>query len=132
MLQSVATASSGPGFDYHPFDDPTKSMKIVLMLYDGAIGYLRKALVYGEMGDLKNRNILINKTRDVIAELDGGLDEAIGGDFAIKLRQLYVFMREHLAKSIHSQDDTQPINDVIKILSSIRDSWQDVEKQFAV
>ena len=131
MLQSVAVASSGPGYDYHPFDDPTKSMKIVLMLYDGAISYLRKALVYGEMGDVKNRNVLINKARDVIAELDGGLDEAIGGDFAVKLRQLYNFMREHLSTSIHTQN-TQAVNDIIKILSSVRDSWQEVEKQFAV
>lgn len=131
MLQSVAAASSGPGYDYHPFDDPTKSMKIVLMLYDGAISYLRKALVYGEMGDVRNRNILINKARDVIAELDGGLDEAIGGDFAVKLHQLYNFMREHLATSIHTQN-IEAVNDVIKILSSVRDSWQEVEKQFAV
>ncbi len=131
MLQSVAVANSEPGFEYHPFDDPTKSMKIVLMMYDGAIGYLRRAMIYAEMGDSKNHNILVNKTRDVIAELNGGLDEAIGGDFAIKLRQLYNFMREHLASSIHTQNK-QAIEDVIKILSSIRDSWQEVEKQFAV
>ena len=32
-------------------------LKIIVMLYDGAINYLHKAIEYNETGDIKNMNI---------------------------------------------------------------------------
>ena len=74
-------------------------LKLVVMLYDGAINYLRKAIEYAENNDVKNKNIYANKTRDIIEELNNSLDAEQGEELSQHLRRLYFFMNRHLMKA---------------------------------
>ncbi|MFC1887119.1 flagellar export chaperone FliS, partial [Thermodesulfobacteriota bacterium] len=67
-------------------------LKLVVMLYDGAINYLNKAIEYMNAGDIKNKNIYANKARDIIEELNNSLNAEQGQELAQNLRRLYFFM----------------------------------------
>ena len=101
-------------------------VKIILMLYDGALSYLKTASKYALAGDVAQKNIYIHKTLDIIDALEGHLDMELGGDIARNLSRLYTFMREHLKKSLDTQDPKFS-NEVIQLLDNLRDSWQAVE-----
>jgi len=103
-------------------------LKIILMLYDGAIKFLRKSIEFAEDGDIKNRNIYANKAREIIVEFNNSLNVKVGGEIATKLRSLYFFMDRQLMES-NWHNDVQGLNDVINLLSSLREGWQDVYNQ---
>ncbi len=114
---------------YKKNDISTSSpLKMVLMLYDGAITFLKKAVEFAEQGDIKNKNIYANKARDIIVEFNNSLNMRQGGEIAAKLRSLYFFMDRHLMIS-NWNNDIQGLNDVIDLLSNLREGWQDVYEQ---
>ena len=103
-------------------------LKVVLMLYDGSITYLKKAVEYAEAGDMKNKNIYANMARDIIVEFNNALNTKDGGEIARGLRTLYFFMNRQLMEA-NWNNDTQGLSEVIQLLSSLRESWQDVYNQ---
>ena len=103
-------------------------LKLVVMLYDGAIHYLRKAIECAENGDIKNKNIYANKARNVIEELNNALDTEKGQELAQHLRRLYLFMNRHLMKA-NWNNDIQGFKEVLELLSSLQEAWQDVYAQ---
>ncbi len=103
-------------------DDP---MRIILMLYDGCINYLKKAIEYAENGDVKNKNIYTNNAGDIIFELNKVLNMEAGGGLAENLSALYIFMGRHLVDATQ-KENTHGLNEVIKMLSGLREGWDHV------
>jgi flagellar protein FliS len=102
--------------------------KLLLMMYEGAIKYVKKAIIAIEKGDIAERGMNIGYAYDVIMELNNTLDHEVGGDVAVNLEQLYLFMTEELTKAnIHS--DKTKLDSVLKILETLYDGWkQAIEK----
>src|ERR1700712_39018 len=77
--------------------------KIVLMLFDGAIGFLNRALNGFEQEPLGTRNEIINnnvvKTQRILNELRASLDADKGGELALTLHRLYDYMEEQLRQA---------------------------------
>ena len=72
MYEQIAINTSNP-------------LKIVLMMYDGAINFLNKSIEYAENGDTKNKNIYANMARDIIVEFNNSLNmESVPGSFFSK------------------------------------------------
>jgi flagellar protein FliS len=114
---------------YNTVDVNTSNpLKIVLMLYDGAISFLNKAVEHAEKKDIKNKNIFANQARDIIVELNNSLDSEAGGEIAKSLRGLYNYMNRRLMKA-NWDNDIDGLNEVINLLSKIREAWQDVYEQ---
>jgi len=103
-------------------------LKIVLMMYDGSINFLNKAIEYAEAGDIKNKNIYANMAREIIVEFNNALNLEAGGEIAGRLRGLYFFMNRHLMES-NWKDDTHGLEEVVQLLSNLRNAWQDVYDQ---
>ena len=103
-------------------------MKLVIMLYDGAITYLNKSIEYAENKDIKNKNIYANKARDIILELNNSLNLEVGGEMASNLKRLYFFMNRHLFQA-NLKNDMQGMREVILMLSDLREVWQEISNQ---
>ena len=89
-----------PYRSYQKTDISTSSpTKLVLMLYDGAVGFLRRSVEYAEAGDIRNRNLSASKARAIIEELNNSLNTEAGGELAGQLRRLYLFMNRHLLQA---------------------------------
>ena len=106
-------------------------MKLVLMLYDAAISFLKDSIEAINKKDVKSKITAINRAKDIIAELNNSLRCEIGGEFALNLRKLYFFMDRHLFQA-NLKNNTQAIREVIKLLSTLREAWQDAYNQTAV
>jgi flagellar secretion chaperone FliS len=117
---------------YRQTDIGTASpMKLVLMLYDGAVGYLNRSVEYAEAGDIRNRNLSAGKARDIIEELNNSLNTEAGGELAGHLRRLYFFMNRHLLQATMN-NRTVGIREVIDLLTTLREGWQEAYRQTAV
>jgi len=106
----------------------SQPLKLVIMLYDGAITFLEKSIEYAENKDIKNKNIYANKARDIILELNNSLNLEVGGEMASNLKRLYFFMNRHLFQA-NLKNDMQGMREVILMLSDLRDVWQEISNQ---
>ena len=102
--------------------------KLLLMMYEGAIKYVKKAMLAIDKKDIAERGLNIGCAFDVIMELNNTLDHGIGGEVAKNLEQLYLFMTDELVKA-NIKADKQKLQNVLKILETLYDGWsQAIEK----
>jgi len=101
--------------------------RLIVMLYDGAIKFLKQAV--GDLAakdyEAKGRNIA--KAQDIIVELNTVLDMDAGGEVAQNLRGLYNFMNNHLTQA-NVKCDTQMIQEVISLLEELNQSWRAITR----
>ncbi len=97
--------------------------RLIVMLYDGAIRFLRLAIKEIENNNYEAKGRYINKAIDIINELNAVLDMDTGGEIAGNLRKLYIFMINHLSQA-NLQCDPQQIRDVIKLMEELNQSWK--------
>lgn len=100
--------------------------QLVLMLYEGAIKFLDRALLGFTMDDPAECNQTINnnvmRAQDIIRELSVSLNMNEGGEFAANLYRLYDYLDRRLQESNLKKQDTG-IREVIARLSTLRDAW---------
>lgn len=97
--------------------------RLVIMLYEGAIRFLRQALDDLERRDYAAKGIHIRKALDIIFELNTVLDMEQGGQIAQNLRALYNFMQKHLSEA-NTKRDPRMIRDVIGLLDELNKGWR--------
>lgn len=105
----------------------TNRGRIVVMLFSGAINFLKKAKQYAEDEDFYNRGKYISKAQDIIDELNYSLDLRKGKEIARNLRSLYLFMNRFLSNA-NISNDTKKIDRVIEMLNSLKDAFDEVVK----
>jgi flagellar protein FliS len=97
--------------------------RLIVMLYDGAIKFMKLAIQELEAGDYAAKGQHINRAQDIINELNAVLDMEAGGEIARNLRRLYVFMNRRLSEA-NTKRDPQMIRDVITLMEELNQSWK--------
>jgi len=97
--------------------------RLIIMLYDGAIKFMKLAIKELEANKYEAKGRYINKTLDIINELNAVLDMNTGGEMASNLRKLYGFMTKHLSEA-NVKRDPQMIREVIKLMEELNQSWK--------
>ncbi len=102
--------------------------KLLLMMYEGAIKFTKRAIIACEQKNIAERCTNIGRAYDIILELNNTLDHKVGGDISKNLEQLYMFMTEQFTKA-NISGDPEPLHASLKILETLYDAWvQAVEK----
>jgi flagellar protein FliS len=96
--------------------------RLILLLYEGAIKFLKHAIAEIERQDWLKKGEYINKALDIINELNACLDMDGGGEVAMNLRKLYLFMIQQLAEA-NLHRDPHKIREVIGILEELHEGW---------
>ena len=99
--------------------------RLIVLLYDGAIKFLRLALQELEAGHQAEKGLYIGKAQAILVELNTSLDMAAGGEIATNLRGLYHFMDRHLAEA-NLHRDAEKIRQVIACLEDLNESWKSI------
>jgi flagellar protein FliS len=99
--------------------------RLVVMLYDGAIKFLKMAIKEIEAKNPEAKGKYINKATDILLELNAVLDMEAGGEVATNLRKLYLFMGRHLTEA-NTKQDIGKIEEVIKLLEELNQSWKTI------
>jgi len=97
--------------------------RLIVMLYEGAIKFLKLAIKEIEAKNPEAKSKYINKAIDILLELNTVLDMDAGGEVAMNLRKLYLFMKQQLTEA-NIKQDTGKIEEVIKILEELNQSWK--------
>jgi flagellar protein FliS len=96
--------------------------KILLMLYEGAIRFIKQAIVAIDKKDIADRGMNIGRAFDIINELNNTLNHEAGGEIASNLEQLYMFVSEQLTKS-NATGQKKPLEDALKVLETLYSGW---------
>ena len=97
--------------------------RLIVMLYDGAVKFLRQAIEDIGRGDAAAKGRHISKAQDILFELNTVLDMEKGGQIAQNLRSLYNFMQRHLTQA-NIRKDPHMIREVIDLLEELNQSWR--------
>ena len=102
--------------------------KILLMLYEGAIRFMKQAMIAIDKKDIADRGLNIGRAFDIVNELNNTLNHEVGGEIAKNLEQLYMFVSEQLTKA-NATGKREPLEDGIKVLETLYSGWiEAVEK----
>jgi len=96
--------------------------RLTLMLMQGALDKMAFAKGCIERKDYENKAGHITKATAIIVNLRDTLDLNIGGDVASNLFELYDYMVQRLVDA-NVKNDPSIMDEVIKLLSPIRDAW---------
>lgn len=96
--------------------------KILLMLYEGAIRFMKLALVAIDNKDIAGRGMNIGRAYDIVAELNNTLNFEVGGELATNLEQLYMFVTSQLTKA-NMSGDRKALEDALGIIETLHSGW---------
>lgn len=124
----------------HPRSQPWQSYRqvalqtaspgqLILMLYEGVIGFLGRALAGfqcdepNEFHQTVNNNLL--RAQAILQELNGILNLEAGGEFADRMRGLYLYLDRRLQESNLRKEPTG-IQEVLSRVTVLRDAWAEM------
>ena len=117
--RQIATQTASPG-------------QLILMLFDGALHSMQRALVGFEQAEPGPRNQIIHnnlrKAVDIIRQLNYSLNLEAGGELAQTLRRLYQYFDSRLSES-NLNKRREGIDEVLGHLTGIRDAWATMLEQ---
>jgi flagellar protein FliS len=97
--------------------------RLIVLLYDGAIKFMKLAIKELQANNLEAKGKYINKAKDIINELNAVLDMDAGGEIATNLRKLYLYMNNRLSEA-NIKRDPQMIQEVIGLMEQLNNSWK--------
>lgn len=103
--------------------------KLIIMLYDGAILAAKQAMLYMHNQDYQKKGELISKAVLIIeGGLRASLNKNAGGDIALSLDALYVYISKRLMTA-NLQNQPALIEEVITLLEGLKSAWEAIEQQ---
>ena len=99
--------------------------KLILMMYDGAIQFIQQADLKLQNNDIMGKGLDVAKAQRIVSELQNALDLKRGGEIAVSLDTLYVYVNNQLsvANLKNSQDH---LNNAMAVLTELREAWQGI------
>ena len=97
--------------------------RLIVLLYDGAIKFMKLAIKELEAGNFEAKGNYIAKAQDIINELNAVLNTDAGGEIAANLRSLYLFMNNRLSEA-NVKCQPQMIREVINLMEELNKSWK--------
>jgi flagellar protein FliS len=117
--RKIATETATPG-------------QLVLMLYEGAIGFLERSLAGFNHSDPLEFNRTVSngilRAQAIIRELNATLDMEQGGEISANFRRLYNYFNRRLQEA-NVRKRSEAVEEVIKLLRVLRDSWAEMLQQ---
>lgn len=100
-------------------------LRLVQLLYRGAIEAVGKARLHLQRGEIKARSAQITKAMDILGELTSSMDLERGGDLAKNLVMLYDYMSAQL-QTANFQQIEGPLVEVEKLLTTLCEAWEQI------
>lgn len=98
-------------------------LKLIIMLYDGALAALLGAKVNMAAGNIAAKGSAISKAITIIDNgLRASLDRGAGGEIADNLDALYDYMSRRLLQA-NLQNDVAIVEEVHRLLADLRSAW---------
>ena len=100
--------------------------RLIIMLYDGAIRFLKKADAKIEAKDFEGTHNYLVRSREIVAELLASLRPEIAGQVGTNLKRLYVYVFNRIVEA-NLLKDQAILAEVIGILTTLREGWENIK-----
>ena len=98
--------------------------QLVVMLYDGAIRFLRQGAGAYRSGDIVRAHDRVRRADAIITELNTALDMSYG-EVPQRLRSIYLYSKRQLNEArLHA--DPAPLEVVQRLLGDLREAWHQI------
>ena len=102
--------------------------KLIVMLYQGAIRFMNRALLLLEKKDMEGKGNALIRAQDIILELLYSLDQGLldqDDELALNLRRLYLYSYRRLVHAnVHM--DTEANEEVVTLMQNLLQAWEQV------
>jgi len=103
--------------------------KLIVMLYEGVISACKSAATHMQQRDIQRKGEMISKAVLIIESgLRASLDKKNGGEIAVSLDKLYMYMVQRLTLA-NLRNQPQLIEEVIVLLTDLKSAWEAIETQ---
>jgi flagellar protein FliS len=118
-----------PAEAYRQFSVQTSTpLGLVVMLYDGALTALRRAVTAIEAHDIGEKCAQLNRAQAIILQLEGTLNFEQGGEVAQTLKALYVHARAQMLKA-NLEDSPDILRALVERVSTVREAWYEADRR---
>lgn len=97
--------------------------KILILLYDGAIQFLNKAIIALDEKNIQEIHNNVVGAEHILLEFMNTLDFEQGGDFAVRLNALYQYLYNRLVEA-NMKKDKEIVKEVLEFLVDLRATWK--------
>ena len=97
--------------------------ELVVLLYQGAINFLQRAVAALQRGDHATAGVSIVRAEEIVAELNSTLDASVG-DVAVNLSRIYDYAYWRLVEG-NTKKDPAPVAEVLSLLRELLPAWQE-------
>lgn len=120
----MSASAAGYG-TYKKVDIETASQgKLIVMLFNGAIQRAEEAKRQLERRNLEGVHNNLIRAQDIVSELRGALNMSTG-EIAANLNRIYEYF-QHLLVQGNVRKDAKPVDECIRMMTAMRDTWQEV------
>jgi flagellar protein FliS len=103
-------------------------IKLIIMLYDGAIAACHNAVGHMQRGEIINKSSMLTKAIMIIESgLRLSLDKRAGGEIALSLDALYDYMGRQLQLA-NIRNQPELVREVIKLLTELKGAWEEIDQ----
>ncbi len=106
-------------------------VRIISLLFDGAINFLRMGREAMESGDIGTKGLCLGKATSIVGELSSALNMEAGGDISKNLKRLYDFVIDRIFHA-NMRNDKEALDMAVKVLDTIRSGWREMEERQSV
>lgn len=125
------TAARSPYAAYRHAEIDTLSQRdLIVKLYEGAERFLAQACVAMDERRIEAAHHGCTKGKAIFIELLSTLNLEQGGEIAARLRALYDFFIDRVTVANIGKDPA-PIREILPIIASLREGWQQVPSEHA-
>lgn len=104
--------------------------RLLIMLFDGAIRFTKTAIKGMQEKNIQESHQNCIRVQNILTELMSTLRFDIGGEIAQNLFRLYEYLHRRTVMA-NIQKDTKILEEVLKHLQDLRDTWAQAAKNVA-
>lgn len=97
---------------------------ILLMMYEGAIRFLKQGMEALQKENYSEMSKVLTRTQEIISELRATLNFEVGGELAVNLEKLYLFITQKLIQG-NLEKSLGPLGEALQVLENLHSTWQE-------
>ncbi|CDF58025.1 flagellar export chaperone FliS [Thermobrachium celere] len=102
--------------------------KLLLMLYDGLVKFIRQAITSLEEKDLQKAHTNLIKAQNIILEFMSTLNMEVGGEIAKSLMALYDYMYRRLVEA-NIKKDAKIAEEILGFAEELKETFEEAYKR---
>jgi flagellar secretion chaperone FliS len=107
--------------------ETSDQLKLIIMMYDGMIRFLKKAVINIENNDIEAAHNYLVRSKNILQELLKTLRVENAGEVGKNLKELYLYCFKRIVEA-NLTKDPEIVKEVIKLIDNLRQGWIQVQE----